>query len=309
MDDEFGQTETRFHRLLVPLDGSQLAEAALPIAEGIAQAEGARIALLHVLERGAPREVHGERHLRGLDEAEAYLAEIADRLQSTGIPVEYHAHEVPEGDVARSIVAHAVEEGADLIVLATHGRGGMRHLLSGSIAQQVLRRGATPVLLARPNGASAPAFAPRRLLVPLDATAAAEAALAPAAALARSLGASLHLVMVVPTPETIRGDRLAAATLLPAATRAALDLEHTEAESYLDDLAQGLKTAGVAVTTEVRRGDTAAALTDEAAEPDVGLVVVATHGRAGLQAVWAGSIMARVLARTRAPVLLLRTID
>jgi nucleotide-binding universal stress UspA family protein len=115
--------------------------------------------------------------------------------------------------------------------------------------------------------------------------------------------------MVVATQETIRGERVPAATLLPAATRTALDLEQQDAESYLDALAGRLRTAGLLVTTEVRRGDTASALADEAAEPGVGLVVVATHGRAGLQATWAGSVTAQLLSRTQAPVLLLRTVE
>jgi nucleotide-binding universal stress UspA family protein len=88
-----------------------------------------------------------------------------------------------------------------------------------------------------------------------------------------------------------------------------LDLQTNDAQGYLDALAAQLRTAGVPVTTEVRRGDPATALSDEAAEPGVGLVVVATHGRAGLQATWVGSVTAWLLARTRTRVLLLRTID
>ncbi len=296
-------------RLLAPLDGSRLAEAVLPVVETLAAA-GATPVLLHVRERGAPATIHGERHLRAADEASAYLAGVAARLQAVGYTVETHTHDVPEGDVARSIAAHAEEEHVDVIVLCTHGGGGVRDLLVGSIAQQVLRRGTVPVLLVRPDatGESVP-FAPRTVLVPLDGTAAAEAALTPAADLARALGARLHLVMVVATLQTVRADRQPGAHLLPATARALLDQQQGDAQAYLDGLAAPLRTTSVAVTTEVRRGDAAAALSDEAAEPGVGLVVAATHGRAGLQAIWAGSVTARLLARTRAPVLLLRTID
>ena len=107
----------------------------------------------------------------------------------------------------------------------------------------------------------------------------------------------------------MRGDRNPAALLLPATARAVLELQQGDAQGYLDALAAQMRTAGLPVTAEVRRGDAASALSDAAAEPGVGLVVVATHGRAGLQAIWAGSVTARLLARTRAPVLLLRTID
>ena len=216
-------------------------------------------------------------------------------------------HAVPEGDVARSIVQHAAEVQADLIVLCTHGHGRVRDVLSGAIAQQVVRLGSTPVLLQRPaEDGSAPPFAPQRLLVPLDATRAAEAALAPAATLARLLGARVHLVMVVPTQGTARD---ATAPLLPRTTQAMVALEQQDAERYLERLALQLRSPDLSVTTEVRQGGVAASLAAEAAEPGVGLVVVATHGRSGLQAIWAGSVTAALLARTRSPMLLLRTVE
>jgi nucleotide-binding universal stress UspA family protein len=299
-----------FKHLLVPLDGSRLAEAVLPAVESLATRLRADVLLLHIRERGAPAEVHGERHLREPGEAGDYLEALAERLRAEGISVTYHVHDVPEGDVARSIVAHAEEEDIDLIVLSTHGSGRVRDVLVGSIAQQVLNRGATPVLLTRPEpDGSARPFEPHTVLVPLDATADAELALEPASELAGLFGARLHLVMVVPTPETIHDDRIAAATLLPAATRAALDLEQQDALRYLEDLAEHLDPRGAAVSTEVRRGDIASTLSQEAAEPGVGLIVLATHGRAGLQAIWARSVAARLLSRTRAPVLLLRRVD
>ena len=299
-----------YRRLLVPLDGSHLAEAALPVATRLARVTGATVVLLHVLERGAPVTVHGERHLQELDEAKLYLHGMAARLRSEGIDVEVHAHEVPDGDVAKSIARHVIEEKGDLIVMCTHGSGGVREMLFGSIAQQVLKRGTAPVLLVRaePDAITA-AFAPARILVPLDGSAAAEAALEPAGDLARHLGALVHLVMVVATPGTVSGDQQAVAQTLPAATRVALDLEESEASEYLEGAAERLRAVGVPVTTEVRRGDAPHALADEAAEPGVGLLVVATHGRAGVQAIWAGSVTARLLARTHSPILLLRMVE
>lgn len=305
-----------FRRLLVPLDGSRLAETVLPLAESLAEAEavsgGAIIILLHVLEQGAPAAVHGERHLQAEDESDAYLEEIATRLREQGLPVESHTHEVPQGDVPRSIAAHAVEGHADLIILSTHGSGGVRQLLFGSVAQQVLKQGTMPVLLARPPDGDEVPFKPDRLLVPLDGSAAAEAALQPACHLAKLFGASIHLVMVVATGATTRGELQAIEQALPTATRATLELEGLEAEEYLNQVAVRVREESadaVRVTTEVRRGATPRALADEAAEPEVGLVVVATHGRAGLQAIWAGSVTSRLLARTRAPILLLRTVE
>lgn len=300
-----------FHRLLVPLDGSRLAESVLPSVGRFAGAFNADLRLLHVLERNPPAAVHGDRHLRSVAEATAYLEDVAGQFRDRRVAVEFHAHDAPEGDVAHSIVAHAEEEGADLIVLCTHGRGGVPEILFGSIAQRVLHRGAKPVLLIRPGVAeeSASPFSPGRVLVPLDATTAAEMAVEPAAEIAAVLGASLHLVMVVGTRETMRRGGLPASGMLPSATRAALEIERLDAESYLQDVAQRLRRPSLHVTAEVRNGDATSALAEEATEPGVALVVIATRGRASLQAVWAGSVAAQLLARTRAPVLLLRRIE
>jgi nucleotide-binding universal stress UspA family protein len=296
--------------MLVPLDGSALAEAVLPLVERLAAACDATVVLLHVLERSAPTTVHGDRHLTTLDQAENYLRETAARLEARGARIRTHAHEAPEGDVARSIVDHASEESADLIILCTHGRGRVRELLFGSIAQQVVRRGITPVLLARVARDREPlSFAPRSILVPLDGTEGAEAALGPARGLAGLFGAGLHLVMVVPTVGTIRGDKAATAPWMPRATEAVLALEEREAAAYLEGLAEATRGLGFPVTTEIRRGEVSSSLVEETREPDTGLVVIATHGRSGLQAIWAGSVTARVLAQTRAPVLLLLTVD
>lgn len=293
-----------FKRLLVPLDGSRLAETTLPIVERLATIENAPVSLLHVIERGAPASVHGDRHLTTVQEATAYLSSIAAKLQSAGIQTGEHTHEVPQGNIARSIADHAEEEHADLIALCTHGHHRVKELVFGTIAQQVLRCGTTPVLLARPAEESLPSpFAPRTVLVPLNGTAAAEVALAPAQHLARALHAGLHLVMVVPTVGT---ERRPAATLLPRTSQAILQLEEQDAEGYLEQVAATLRAPDLPVTTDVHRGAAAPTLADETAVHDAGLVVVATHGHRGLEAIFAGSVTAALLARIQAPVLLLR---
>ncbi len=189
-------------RLLVPLDGSHLAEAVLPIAARLAEACGAAIALLHVIEKDAPSSIHGEHHLVNRADAEAYLAQLARQLAGDGRPVAFHVHEAPVGNVARSIATHAEEQESDLVVLSTHGAGGIREVLWGSIAQRVLQLSQRPMLLVRARWVT-PLFTPRTIMVPLDGTAAAEAALPLASTLARGLDAHLRLVMVVPTLETV----------------------------------------------------------------------------------------------------------
>lgn len=298
---------TTFAHLLVPLDGSRLAEATLPAATALAARLGARVTLLHVLERGAPATVHGERHLTSAGEAAAYLNGIASRFADAGVAVAVHAHPSPEGDVAASIAEHAAEVGADLIVLCTHGRGGPRGWLSGSLAQQVVRRAIAPVLLIRPaaDGVGAP-FAPRTVVVALDGTPEGEAALPAALALARATGAALHLVVAVATLTTVGGDRAATARLTPAATTAALDLEEREAAAYLERLGAQLRVTDVRARLEVGRGDAVRTVTETAARAEAPVLALATHGRAGFDALWSGSVGSRVVSRASGPLLLVR---
>ena len=300
-----------FRRVLLPLDGSQLAEAALPVARRIAQAFHARLLLLHVIERKAPPTIHGETLLTEVAAAEAYLQERATTLREQQIETDIHVHTVPLGDVARSIADHAEEERADLIILCTHGPAGWRDLVAGGIAQQALQLGTVPLLLVHATGPGQEAaeFRPEDILAPLDGSAAAEAALPPAAALARAFQARLHLVRVVATAGTLAGKRAPATTLLPSATRLLLEVEHDEADKYLDGLAQRLRADGVTVTTEVRRGDTTAQLSADDTEHQFGLIVITTHGRAGLPARLSGSVVARFVGKTTAPMLLIRRVD
>lgn len=190
-----------FEHLLIPLDGSRLAESVLPAAQVLACRFESAVTLLHVVERHPPADVHGERHLISIPEAEAYLQAIAAKM-FTDLSVTMHVHGPDDGDVASIIAHHGEEFGIDLIALCTHGRGGARELFYGSVAQQVLGRGAAPVLLVRPEGIGQ-AFTCARLLVPLDGSPASEAALPVAETLARAFGGQLDLLTVVPTLATV----------------------------------------------------------------------------------------------------------
>jgi nucleotide-binding universal stress UspA family protein len=298
-------------RILVPLDGARLAEAAVPIAARLAETCGSAITLLHVIERDAPSSIHGEPHLANGAEAVAYLARLTQQLASDGRKADYHVHEVPVGNVARSIASHAEELGSDLLVVSTHGAGGIRRGLWGSIAQRVLQLSRRPVLLVRTQWAPPvpPPFDPETIMVPLDGTVAAEAALPFASKLAKALDARLRLVMVVPTLETIAGEHQPKATFLPGTTRILLDVREEQATAYLEQLAAYLRTTGMPAVAEVRRGAPVAELAADAAEHADGLVVAATHGRAGLQAIWSTSVATRLLKRTKAPVLLVPIVE
>lgn len=309
------QAQAAIRRILVPLDGSRLAEFALPAAASLARHLGARLTLLHVTERGARSSVHGERHLTDVAESDRYLADIAARCGAAGVEAETHVHPNPEGNVAQSIVAHAADLDADLVVLATHGAGDARRVLFGSVAQQVLGRGSRPVLLVRPpESGPAPAIGQNgltlhRVLVPLDGEPDAEAALPFAATLARAYRAEIVLLRVVPTLATISGERASAAKLVPTAAAATLDYEETEAQRYLRVIADLLRAVGIDVSWTVRRGDVAQGVLDHAAASGAEMLIMASHGRTGLSAVFTGSVASKVVGRYAGPILLVRAPD
>ena len=294
-----------FKHILVPLDGSALAEAALPVAVNLARKFDARLTLLHVIERHAPATVHGARHLGRADEAEAYLQNLRRHIKPADGTVICHVHDTEETDVARSIVAHEHEFAPDLIVLCAHGHSGLRGRLFGRIAEQVVAAGRVPVLLLRPRTpAPPPATLWGKFLVPVDGSAEHEVSLCAAEGLALVTGAALELVFVVPTTATLAGPQAAAGQLLPGAARAMLDLASEQARLYVQQQADRMQRSNLKVTGQVLRGDPATTLLQVLRKSDATLLVLATHGHAGLGAFWAASVAPRVLTQTELPTLL-----
>lgn len=293
-----------FTHLLVPLDGSEMAESVLPAAVHLARTLGARLTLLHVLEHNAPDEVHGQRHITSEQEGRRYLAETAARLPP-GLSVEEHVHPNEEHNIARSIVEHAQEFGVDLILVCTHGRSNLRRWLFGSIAQQMLALGNTPVLVIYPGEIpQGQGFRCRQILTPLDGDHDHEAGLAVAIGLAQTCEARLHLVAVVPTRGTLSGEDTASAIWLPTTTAALLELSQQATGEYLQRQARVAAAAGIAVTSVVQRGEPAAAIAQAAQEVHADLIVMATHGKSHTDAFWSGSVSPRVSSKTRRPLLL-----
>jgi nucleotide-binding universal stress UspA family protein len=294
-----------FRHILVPLDGSALAESALPVAGYLAGVLGASITLIHVVEKDAAASIHGERHLTRHEEAEAYLEQIRQRAFPAGIPVALHVHESAVKDVAQGIVEHQDELIPDLIVMCSHGRGGVRDLLFGSIAQQVITSGRVPVLLVRPDSAAGRgSFECKNLLAPTDGRLGHESGLLTAARLALATSAQLHLIAVAPTMGTLSGRHATTGRFMPGTTHTVLELVEDELRSYLGQMLKRFQAEGLAVKAVVGRGDPAVMIAKQADAADADLIVFGTHGKAGTKAFWAHSVGAKVLAQTSRPVLL-----
>ena len=297
-------------KYLVPLDGSGMAESVIPVVESLAKSCGATVILLHVIEKKAPATVHGERHLTEEAEAGRYLEGISAILRSSGVAVENHVHANKEGDVAASIVQHAEEMNPDLVIMCTHGRGGLKGFLYGSIAQQALQKGTWPILLVPPSAeGKKAAFRPARILVPLDGTHRHEPALAQAFPIANAYKAEMYLVMVIPTAARLSGEGSVPAKFMPRTMKVVLDLAEQGANDYLRQIAGECQSERVNVVASVLRGDAVPRVLDHAAEIAADLIVMASHGKSGLNAFLSGSTAARIAGKAARPLLLVRTSD
>lgn len=291
-----------FKRIIVPLDGSRLAEKVLPAAVSLAETLGMDIMLLHLVEEHAPESVHGEAHLTSPEQAFRYLEAIA-RTIPPGVRVESHVHEVQVSSVADSISRHAGELSSDLIAMCTHGHGGLTGWLVGSIAQQVIGLGSVPVLLISPY-TDRQEFSFREILIPLDGNPEHEEGLHTAASMVNHRQARLHLVQVIPTLGTLRGAEAAAGRFMPGSTLRLLDMAEQEALEHLTEHSRDLETAGFDVTVWVRRGDPVEQIIAIADHLPADLIVLGTHGKAGHKAFWEGSVAPIIAGRTVTPLLL-----
>jgi nucleotide-binding universal stress UspA family protein len=293
-----------FKRFLVPLDGSNLAEQVLPFAIYLAKQLQATLILFHVVEKDAPEEVHNQHHLREVSEARIYLKQIAERLSSAGVTILQDVHEVQEVGVAQTICNHAEELETDLIVLCAHGNGGLRDMIFGSIAQQVIHQGQIPVLFIRPEFVTDSVKLVRKILLPLDGSKEHEVAIPVAVYLATKCEAEIRLLTVVPTSDTLPIKKAITTRVSPRAVTLSLDITAQQAEEYLQAISKEITAKGVTVKGIVARGSTTSMQIEIITEEDIDLVVMATHGTNALDARWEGSLTPRFLPKTPVPVIL-----
>jgi nucleotide-binding universal stress UspA family protein len=299
-----------FRTLVVPLDGSDLAESALQYAVPLARAGQGRIILVRVAL--APQTMGVEDgsweydQRQAVGDAEQYLSAIAEGLGDQ-VPVETI---VPYGRPVVQILDQVRRFEADGIVMASHGRTGLAHLLFGSVPESVMAQSPVPVFMvhARPGQPVRPTFDPMagRLMVPLDGSMFAEAALELAFDFLGPAG-ELVLVSVAQPPDHVLRDEQGRAV-------AYLDQQAEDrtcvARAYLDDVARRLrqKDSDIHVSVDVRMDDPDEGIMAAAAERISDLVVMATHGRTGLRRASMGSVAGDVLRKGTTPLLLVRPV-
>jgi nucleotide-binding universal stress UspA family protein len=295
-----------FRTFVVPLDGSALAERAVPYAVRLAQARQGRLILMRAALAAPPRTLDGSdwerEQAESITEAERYLSEMAESISSQ-VAVETVT---PYGRAAAQILETASRHAADGIVMATHGRTGLPHLLYGSVTEAVLADSTAPVFVvyARPGEQSAPPLAPynARLLVPQDGSAYDAPALQAALEIL-GLRGEIVLVTVIPPAEHVVRDEFGRVL---AYLDQQEEADRTRARDYLSTIASGLRDRPlpIPVKVDVRVGDPASCIAMAAIDESADLIVMATHGRTGIRRAVLGSVAGTVLRAGPTPVLL-----
>ena len=295
--------------LLVPLDGSESGEAALPWAARLARTRGLSLVLVQVIRRpfissrvttGGYMTPEAYDHGRATEReaAGAYLDRVRERMLGEGLAAETV---VREGDPARNLLDLADEVGAYTIAMPSHSRGdGLTGLVLGSVAERVVQHATIPVLLV-PGRAGQPSAAPAvgRLLVPLDGSTLAERALDLAQEIAEP-ETTLAIVRVTgPAAREVQGDEGPVRFVDEEATRRVVAV----ATEYLGRIAEGLST-GRSTWTGVRVGEPVDEILAAAHDQAVDLIVMATHGHTGPARWLLGSVADQVVRRSERPVLL-----
>jgi nucleotide-binding universal stress UspA family protein len=297
-----------FSKIVVPVDGSAFAEAAMPMALALSEKTGAEVRLAMVnepvnLPPGLWAEAFVENHARYL---ESLIGSVSERVGADTTV----SSVLLEGQVAESLCGETTACGADLIVMSTHGHGGLARVWLGSVADAVLRESPVPVLLVRPGeddtGDPLGPDSLSHIVVPLDGNPLAEAALEPALGLARLFEASVTLLKTVTYPVMI-------SSYLPDTVEdneAFIRQAEEGAMAYLNAvksrIVDGTTNIDVAVMVSQRP---AAGVLHQVDEVAADFVAMASRNRHGLARAALGSIADKVIRGSKTPVLIVHPTD
>lgn len=293
--------------ILVPLDGSELAECVLPHLMAIAPSTSARVTLIHVLERNLSR--NGSTlpfdllgwHMQK-QEAQSYLDRITERLQKLDLPVE---QVTLEGNPAEMLIEFARNNDVDLVLLSSHGRTGLSEWNVSSVVQKILLRAYKSILLVRAYTSPPAEVHYKRLFLALDGSTRAEYILPFAMSLAQAHQSNVVLGMVIQTPQTIQ--RFPLSEEETVWLQQFTEKNQNEATRYLDQLATQLRLKSVSSEVKIVVSENAlGAVYDMAEESDTDLIMIAAHGYSGERRWPYGSIAASLIAYGHSPLMILQ---
>lgn len=304
--------------MLVPLDGSELAEVVFTYAKELAGRLGIDVVLLHVFtpeERDfTPLHRAYIEHAAEIIKRESRKVQKKTGIPPGGKPIEVRS-ELATGSSAEAILRYAKERAVDLILIATHGRTGVRHWAIGDIADKVLRGTKVPVLLVRagiPDEIIYDRWPKKTILVPLDGSKLSETVLPHVEVLAKQRGAE-HVEVVLlrvcepPAIPTYYTPELPDAPLnwgeyIQQETSRARRV----ATEYLAQMESRFKDNNINVRSEILVGKAADEIINYVNKNPFNLIVMATHGRSGLRRLVYGSVTENVLLSVSSPILLVK---
>lgn len=293
-----------YRTILVPLDGSEFGEHSLPLALSIAELSGASLRLVHVRASATRESVVGDFNSGEQASAgRAYLEKVKDRIGKVKSIRCITA--VVDGRTPDALFEESRSEGVDLVVMTTHGRGPLSRFWLGSVADELIRRLSQPILLVRPNETQTdlnhlPSL--RRLLIPLDGSPMAEQIIEPAIELGGLFKSEFTLLHVI-EPVILPDRRLGGNALSDPVISHEL---YSEADNYLEHIAERMRSTGVHVTKRVimNRFTAGAVISEAGGVKELNLIAMTTHGRGGISRLMLGSVADKVVRGALTPVLL-----
>lgn len=292
-----------YHKMLVPLDGSRLSEIVFPYAKDLAGRLGLDVILLHV---------HSSKESETIPLHQSYIEnkaqiikrQLRDWQKKIGVNLEGSKLEV-RGELAmgyppEEIMHYAEQNNVDLILMATHGRSGVRRWVLGSVADKVLCVSSIPVWLIRAGTVESVTYdkwPQRTLLVPLDGSVLAEKVLPHVELLAKQPGAPPVDVVLfrVAEPPTTSGHYF---RNIPESRE--------EIEQYLAKIETRLKNSDLRVQSKVSSGDPAEKILGYGRKNPFSIIVMSTHGHSGMSRWFYGSVATKVLEHASNPIFLVR---
>lgn len=291
-----------FTNVLVPLDGSAVAAAALPFARTLARAVGAELTLLRVVPTLDPQRPPRE---QDLTDAHAYLSVVARELAAENLRVETM---VRAGGIASEILTAIAARGADVVVMATHAPGGIDRAVFGSFAESVLHDSPVPVVVVPLQAGERPSPAIGTLLVPVDGSPGGALSLGAAVGLARATDARVLVLRVVEPGSIHLRAHLVPAPVVSAGGAAVEEAARAAAQSDVEELVARLREAGVTAEGRVRVGRPAPQIVACAEAEAADAIVMSTRARRGLERALLGSVADEVVRTAHRPIMLFRPV-
>ena len=296
-----------YRQIMVPLDGSKFAEAALPLALTLSRKTGASLHVVTVIEP-VPAFAYEEWASAAEEWTKEYLAKLGENVSAhAGGAV---TSSVLSGHVVDALQKEAGAKQVDLVVMASHGRGTISRLWLGSVADRFVRQADRPVLLVRPDESNLPGLdhdaSYDNLLVPLDGSDLSESALTHATDFGELFGSAYHLTRIVAYPIDLASPYLPHTAQM---NQKVLEEAKDRAAEYLEKHAERMRRRGLRVTTSVTvDGQAGHGILLEAEAVGSDAIAMATHGRQGLSRALIGSTADKVLRGTHLPLLLHRPV-